>query len=130
MKEEDRREDIEEVKAGMVEVVVQDAGGWGTWVVTPWLRGEAVCAWGLIYANHLNVLTPPWVHAALGCRYPPDAPFFSAPNVAYVTLRWAFRRLFRHLIRDKGVGGGGGRRHTYGALCIFQRPLALLFQRT
>ena len=44
-------EDIEEVKAETEEVAVEDAGGGGDLVVTPWLRGEAGHAWGLSHAN-------------------------------------------------------------------------------
>ena len=39
--------------------------------------------------------------------YSPDAPLFSAPDVAHVTVRWAFRRLLRHRIRNTGGGGEG-----------------------
>ena len=106
VKEEEPGEDIEEVKAETEEVAVEDTRGRGVLVVTPWLRGEAGHAWRLSHANHRNVLTLPWVQGALDSGYSPDAPFFSAPEVAYVTMHWAFRRLLRHHIRHKGAGGG------------------------
>ena len=63
VKEEQPGKDIQEVKAETEEVAVEDAGGggWGqgVLVVTPWLRGEAVHAWGLSHANQRNVLTLP-----------------------------------------------------------------------
>ena len=54
------------------------------------------------------MLTLPWVQGALDSGYAPDAPLLSSPEVPYVTLRWAFRRLLQHLIRNKVAGGGGG----------------------
>ena len=75
--------------------------------MTPWLRGEAGHAWGLSHANQRNVLTLPWAQGALDDGYSPNAPVFSSPEVTYVTLRWAFRRLLRHRIRNKGEGGAG-----------------------
>ena len=41
-------------------------------------------------------------------RTPLMPPPFLAPDVAYVTMCWAFRRLLRHRIRNNGAGGGGG----------------------
>ena len=117
VEEEEAATDIEEVKAEMEDVAVEDAGGGGegVLVVTPWLRGEAGHAWGLSQANERHVLTLPWVQGALDSGYSPDAPLFSSPEVTYITLRWAFRRLLRHRIRNKGAGGGGGGwRHTGG----------------
>ena len=38
----------------------------------------------------------------------PMPPPFSSPEVTYITLRWAFPRLWRHRIRNKGARGGGG----------------------
>ena len=50
MKEEGP-EEIEEVKAEMAEVAVEDIVGGGDLVLTPWLRGEEGHAWGLSHAN-------------------------------------------------------------------------------
>ena len=99
-------------------------GGGGVLVVTPWLRGEAGHAWGLGHANHRNVLTFPWVHVALDSGYSPDAPLFSSPGVTKITLRWAFLRLLRHRIRNKGAGGAW--RHTRGAWAWKPLPGKLL----
>ena len=74
--------------------------------MTPWLSGEAGHAWSLSHANHRNVLTLPWVQGALDSGYSPDAPLLSSPEVTYITLRWAFRRLLRDRIHKKGAGGG------------------------
>ena len=82
--------------------------------MTPCLRGEAGHAWGLSHANQRNVVTLPWVQGALDSGYSPDAPLFSSSEVTYITLCWAFRRLSRHRIRNKGAGGGAWR-HTGGA---------------
>ena len=65
------------------------------------------------------MLTLPWAQGALDSGYSPDAPLFSSPEVTYVTLRWAFRRMLRHRIRNKGEGGGlavrgGGGGHGHG----------------
>ena len=103
VKEEDPKEDIEEVKAETEEEVVEDVEGGGVLVVTPWLRGEASHAWGLSHANQRNVLTLPWVQAALDSGYSPDALLFTSANMAYVTLCWAFHHFLRHRIRNKGV---------------------------
>ena len=54
-----------------------------------------------------NVLTLPWAQGALNRGYSPDPPLFLSREVAYVTLRGAFRRMLRHRIRNKGEGGGG-----------------------
>ena len=75
--------------------------------MTPWWRGEAGHARGLSHAKQRDVLTLSWVKGVLDSGYSPDAPLFSSPEVAYITLRWAFRRLLRHHIRNKGEGGGG-----------------------
>ena len=113
MKEE-AAEDIEEVKAEVEDVAVEGegAGGEGVLAETPWLRGEAGHAWGLSQANQCLVLTLPWAQGALDSGYSPNAPVFSSPEVTYVTVRWAFRRMLRHRIRNKGEGGawryGGG----------------------
>ena len=93
-------------------------GGQGVLVVTPWLRGEASRARGLSHANQRNMLTLPWVQGALDSGYSPNAPLCSSSEVTYITLRWAFRRLLRHHILNKGAGGGGGWggwRHKGGA---------------
>ena len=82
--------------------------------MTPWLCGEAGHAWGLSHANRCNVLTLAYVQGALDSGYSPDAPLFSSPEVTYITLRWAFRRLSRHRIRKgeagawRYTGEGGG----------------------
>ena len=123
MKEEDAATDIKEVKAEMEDMAVEgDARGGGGGVVTPWLSGEAGHAWGLSHANRRNVLTLPWVQGAPDSGYSPDAPLFSSPEVTYIALRWAFRRLSRHRIRNKGepgawryTGEGGG--HGHGRPC-------------
>ena len=73
--------------------------------MTPWLRGQARHAWVLSRANQCSVLTLPWVQGALDCGYSPNAPHFSSREVAYITLRWAFRRLLWQRIRNKGAGG-------------------------
>ena len=86
-------EEIEEVKAEVEEVAVEDAGGGGDVVVTPWLKGEEGHAWGLSHTNQRNVVTLPWVQAALDSGCCPDAPLFTSADVAYVTLHWTFRRL-------------------------------------
>ena len=85
---------------------MEDARGWGVLVVTTWLRGVAGHAWGLSHANHRDVLTLQRVQGTLESGYSPNAPLFWAPEVAYLTLRWAFVRLLRHRIRNKGAGGG------------------------
>ena len=72
------------------------------------VEGEAGHAWGLSHANQRNVLYPPRAQGALDSGYSPDAPPFSSPEVTYVTLRLAFRRLLRHRIHNTGEGGGGG----------------------
>ena len=60
---------------------------------------------------------PPWLEAPRKAGPPPMPPFFSVPDVAYVTLRWAFRHLLQQRIRNKGAGGawqnarGGGGEH-------------------
>ena len=74
------------------------------------------------HANYRNVRTLPWAQGALDSGYSPDAPLFSSPEVTYVTLRWASRRLLRHRIRNKGEGGGwrytgGGGGHGLGDPC-------------
>ena len=125
MKEEKAGTDSEEVKAEIKDMAAGgDTGGGegeGVLVVTPWLRGEARHAWGLSHANHRNVLTLPWVQGALDSGYSPNAPLFSSPEVSYITLRWAFRRLLGHRIRSKGAGGGwrytGGGGHGHGSPC-------------
>ena len=63
--------------------------------------------------NQPNVLTLPWVPGALNIGYSADAPLFSSCEVTYITLRWAFRRLLRHCIRNKGAAGAC--QHTSGA---------------
>ena len=114
MKEEEAAEDIEEVKGEVEDVAVEGegAGGEGVLVATPRLRGEAGHASGLSQANQRLVLTLPRAQGVLDSRYSPDAPLFSTPEVTYVTLRWALRRMLRHCIRNKGEGGawryGGG----------------------
>ena len=75
--------------------------------MTLWWRGEAGHAWGLSHANQRNVLTLPWVQRAVDSGYSPYTPLFLIPEVTYITLCWAFRRLVRHHIRNKGAGGGG-----------------------
>ena len=85
-----------------------DAGGGqgeGFFIVTPWLRGEAGHAWGLSHAKHRNVVTLPRVQGTFDSGYSPDAPSFFSPEVTYITLRWAFRRLVRHRICNKGAWG-------------------------
>ena len=106
MKEEEAATDIEEVQAEIQAWRWRGTRGGGG-VVTPWLRGEAGHAWAHSHANHRNVLTLPWAQGALDSGYSPDALLFSRPEVTYVTLRWAFRRLLRHHNRNKGAGGGG-----------------------
>ena len=121
MKEEKAAEDIEEVKAEVEDVAVEGggAGGEGFLVATPWLRGEAGHPWGLTQAKKRLVLTLPWAQRAVHSGYSPDAPLFSSPEVTYVTLRRAFRRMLRHRIRNKGEGGGlavrGGGGHGHGS---------------
>ena len=111
VKEEEAATNIQEVKAEMEDVAVEGDAGGGGLVVTPWLRGEASYAWGLSHANQRNVLT---VQGALESGYSPNAPLFSSPEVTYITLRWAFRRLLRHRVRNKGAGGGGAHRGGMG----------------
>ena len=77
----------------------------GVLVVTTWLKGEAGHAWGLSHANQRNMLTLPWAQGALDSGYSLGAPLFSSPEVTCVTLRWAFRRMLRHRIRNTGEGG-------------------------
>ena len=108
MKEEEAAEDFEEVKAEVEDVAVEGegaGGGEGVLVATLWLRGEAGHAWGLTQANQRLVPTLPWAQGALDSGYSPDDPLFLSPDVTYVTLRWAFRRMLRHRIRNKGEGG-------------------------
>ena len=83
-------------------------GGKGVLVATPCLRGEAGHAWGLTQANQRLVLTLLWAQGALDSGYSPDALLFLSPHVTYVTLRWAFRPILRHRIRNKGEWGPGG----------------------
>ena len=80
-------------------------GGHGVLFVTLWSRGKAGHAWGLSHDNERNVLTLLQVQGALDSGYSPDALLISSPEVTYITLRWAFRRLLRHRIRNKGAGG-------------------------
>ena len=105
VKEEEAAEDIEEVKAEVEDAAVEGKGGGGEGVLvaTPWLRGEAG---QLSQANQLLVLTLPWAQGALESGYSADSPLFSSPEVTYVTLRWALRRMMRHHIRNNGEGGG------------------------
>ena len=91
---------------------MEGAQGGGVLVVTRWLRGEAGHAWGLRHQP------PQCANLPLGAGSVaqwvlPRCPLFSAPEVAYITLRWAFRRLLRHRIRNKGAGGAW--QHTGGA---------------
>ena len=72
--------------------------------MTPRLRWEGGHAWGLRHAKRRNLLTLPWVQVALDTSYSPDAPPSLAPDVAYVTLRWAFSRLLWQRFRNKGAG--------------------------
>ena len=76
--------------------------------MTPFLRAEAGHACDLSHGNQRNVLTLPRLQGAVDSGYSPDAHLFSSPEVTYMTLRWALRRLLRHRIRKKGAGGGGG----------------------
>ena len=71
----------------------------------PWL--------GLVPCQPRQRANPPWVQAALDSGYSLGAPLFASPKVAYITLRRAFRRLLRHPIWNKGVGGVW--RYTGGA---------------
>ena len=107
VKEEEAAEDIEEVKAEVEDVAVEGEGAVreGVLVATPWLQDEAGHAWGLTQANQRLVLTLPWAQGALDSGYSPAAPPFLSPDVTYVTLRWAFGRMLRHRIRNKGEGG-------------------------
>ena len=124
MKEEEAAEDIEEVKAEVEGVAVEGegAGGGGGLVATSWLRGDTGHAWGLTQANQRLVLTLPWAQGALDSGYSPDAPLFLSPDVTYVTLRWAFRHMLRHRIRNRGEGGGLAVRGGGGAWAW--KPLA------
>ena len=113
--EEEAATDMEEVKAEIEDMAVEgDAGGGGGLVVTPWLRGEAGHAWGMKPRQPTQRDDLPWAQGALDMGYSPDAHLFSSPEVTYVTLRWAFHRLSRHRIRNKGEGGVGGWRYTGG----------------
>ena len=60
------------------------------------------------------MLTLPCAQGALDSGYSPDAPPFLSPDVTYVTLHWAFRRMLRHRIRNKGEGGGLAERGGHG----------------
>ena len=51
------------------------------------------------------MLTLPWAQGALDSGYSPDASLFWSPEVTYVTLRLAIRRMLWHRIRNKGEGG-------------------------
>ena len=121
VKEEEAAEEIEEVKAEVEDVAVEGegAGGEGVLVATPWLRGEAGHASGLSQANQRLALTLPCAQGALDSGYSPDAPLFSSLEATYVTLRWAFRHMLRHRIRNKGGGGawryGGQGGHGHGS---------------
>ena len=54
------------------------------------------------------MLTLPWAQGPLDNGYPPpDAPLFSSPEVTYITVRSAFRRMLGHRIRNKGEGREG-----------------------
>ena len=86
-------------------------------VATPWLRGEAGHARGLTQVSQRLLLTLPCAQGALDSGYSPDVPLVFSPDVTYITLRWAFWRMLRHRIRNKGEGGAwryGGRGHGRG----------------
>ena len=61
MKEDEPEDEIQEVKAEMEKVAVEDARGGGLLVVTLWLRGEAGHAQDLSHANERSVLILVWV---------------------------------------------------------------------
>ena len=82
-------------------------------MLTPWLKGEEGHAWGRSQANHCNVVTLPWVHAALDNGYSPDTPPFMSADVAYVTLRYACRLFFCGTGCGTWVPGGGGGGYRY-----------------
>ena len=104
------------MKAGVEDVAVEGKGsrGEGVLLAGPWLGGGGgkPCL-GPQPGQPAPGADPPWAQGALDSEYSPDAPLFWSPKVTYVTLRWAFRRMLRHRIRNKGEGGawrcrGGG----------------------
>ena len=76
------------------------------------------------------MLTLPWAQGVLDSGYSPDAPLFSSPEVTYVTLRWAFRGMLRHHIRNKGEGGTwryrGGGGGAWAGKPVAGKPLSLI----
>ena len=92
-----------------MDVALEDAGV-GAFGCDPVVEGTGRPCVGPVPRRKQNVLTPPppRVQAALESGYPSDARLFLLPDVAYITMRWSFRRYLRHRMWNKGPGGGGG----------------------
>ena len=114
VKVEEAAEDIEDVKPEVEDVTVEGEGAGGGGVgCDPLVAGGGRPCLGPHPSEPVPGADPPLCARGAGQRVLPDAPPFLSPEVTYVTLRWAFRRMLRHRIHNKGEGGawryrGGG----------------------
>ena len=109
VKEEEAATDIEGVKAEMEDVAVEgDArvGGGGGFGCDPVVEGGGQPCMGPEPLQPAQCTAPPLGAGSAGQWVLPRCPTFSSPEVTFITLRRAFRRLLRHRIRNKGARGG------------------------